>query len=120
MMRIITLTALFVLSRPVQAGNAGFLPDGKGLIHTDEHSLKIYDLTTSHETSLDWPIDRNWSYPSLAVTHSEIIIAGDQDALAWNPEAKTWRPFWHCQEGMRIDDIAYDPKTHRVMICTHS
>ncbi|MCW1921966.1 hypothetical protein OKA05_05345 [Luteolibacter arcticus] len=106
---------------PLSAGSAAFLPDGR-ILYAEDAVLQI--VTPGSEapaTLLTYPEGFAPTNASVARAGEEIIVAGEEGAMAWKPGAPTeqaWRKVWTPPEGESLEDVAVDPKSGMAVFVT--
>jgi hypothetical protein len=107
-----------LLSPPLFAGSAAFLPDGKRVARQGDSGVLLCDLSKGTESDLKFPDDFQVEYVGLAATADALLLAGGQRVMSWNPATDAWKELWTAPAELTVDDVACDPKSGQVLVTT--
>ena len=109
-------------AEPLLAGSAAFLPDGKQLLYSEDSALQVVTPGAgTPATLLTFPEGFAPESAAVARVGDEIIVAGEEGAMAWRPggpKEQAWRKVWTPPEGESLLDVAADPKSGMVIFIT--
>jgi hypothetical protein len=104
--------AWWILAVSAHAGSVAFLADGKHVVRAEGRELRVRGLQDPVETVVPVPAELKGEQLQLARHRDgEIVVAGDRQAMEWNPVSKEWKPLCEAPAALVFDDVACDPKS---------